>query len=243
MALLVFALFLLSVDVTMSQSCGLFPASFLAVIDQNIDSPFGFLEADPDLKEILKFREDAIQHTFDNVLRFFNESFGLDFSSSPPNEQNMYVYQYSTLGPYKLSDDIEYLVTLNNWIQTGSTRSSCYRINDGGISVTFSREQTLHGTYGGNDGNTVGVTDFLLYGFYSIDVCSQSPVVIQYQTATPFRQEQVGGASLYNSNLYNRVLGYGKVQGVTTITPSLDDPGKFRLVTRNAFIFKSQGNN
>ena len=243
MALLVCALFLLSVDVTMSQSCGLFPASFLAVIDQNIDSPFGFLEADPDLiffKEILNFREDAIQHTFDDALRFFNESFGLDFSSSPPNEQNVYVYQYSTLDAFKFADDIEHLVTLNNWIQTGSTRSSCYRINDGGIRVTFSGEQTLRGTYGGSYGKTVGITDLLVYGFYRIDVCAQSPVVIQYQSAAPVRQEPVDGTLNINCDLYNRVLGDGKAQGLFTITPSLDDPGKFRLVTRNAFTFENE---
>ena len=238
MALLVFALFLLSVDVTMSQYCGQFPALFVGIIDQDIDSP-SFLQADPDLiffKEILKFRGDAIQHTFNDAIKFFNESFGLDFSSS-------HVYQNSTLGAFKISDDIDYLVTLNNWIQTGSTRSSCYRNNDGGIGVTFSGEQTLRGTYGGSYGKTVGAPNFLAYGFYSIDACEQSPIVLQYRSVTPLRQEPVDGLSLINVNLYNRVLGYGKAQGIFTLTPSLDDPGKYHFSGRNVFSFENKGNN
>ena len=82
------------------------------------------------------------------------------------------------------------------------------------------------------------IPNFLVYGFYSIDVCAQSPVVIQYQSATPVRQEPVDGTFIINCDLYNRVLGYGKAQGVFTITPSLNDPGKFHLVICNAFAFE-----
>ena len=242
----VFALVMLSTDAAMSvqnslATCGQFPASFVAVIDQNIDSPFAIIEADPDLiffKDVLKFRENAIQNTFDDAITFFKESYGLDFASSSPNEQNQYFYQNSTLGSFKFADDIENLVTLNNWIQTGSTRSTCYRIDQGGIIVRFSGEQTLHGTYGGSEGKTVGPNNFLSYGFYSIRVCQQSPVIIQYQSRSPVRQEPVNGTSILDFDLYSRVLGNGKAQGLFTTTPSVDDPGKYRLVTRNVFTFE-----
>ena len=51
------------------------------------------------------------------------------------------------MGPFRLADDIDYLVTLNNWIQTGNTRSTCYRIRDRGFQVKFSDDQVLHGSY------------------------------------------------------------------------------------------------
>ena len=60
------------------------------------------------------------------------------------------------MSPFKLSEDIEYTVTSNNWIRTGSTHSSCYRMRDGGVIVTFSGEQTLYGSYGRTEGKTVG---------------------------------------------------------------------------------------
>ena len=41
-------------------TCGQFPASFLAVIDQNIDAPDSFIVVDPELtffKQVLNFRD------------------------------------------------------------------------------------------------------------------------------------------------------------------------------------------
>ena len=239
------ALVLFSVEATVAlqsspPTCGKFPASFLAIIDQTIDAPFAFLEADPDLKffkDVLKFRENAIQQTFNDAINFFNETYGLDFSLSPPNDQNEYFYENAKMSAFKFADDIQYLVTLNNWIQTGSTRSKCYRINDGGIRVTFSAEQTLHGSYGGTDGITVGVPNLLVYGLYSIEVCQQSPVIIQYQSGSPVRQEPVDGTNIINCELYSRVLGYGTAQGVFTIMPSLNVPGKYHFLTKIVFTF------
>ena len=107
---------------------GQFPASFLAVIDQNIDAPDAFIVSDPELtffKQVLNFRDIIIEQTFDNAIKFF---YGLDFSLSPPTDQNEYFYQNAVMSPFRhADDDIDYLVTLNNWIQTGITRSTCYR--------------------------------------------------------------------------------------------------------------------
>ena len=65
-----FAFVFLGTEVAMSiqspppPTCGQFPASFLAVIDQNIESPAAFIVPDPELtffKEVLGFRDDAIR--------------------------------------------------------------------------------------------------------------------------------------------------------------------------------------
>ena len=222
-----------------------FPASFLGVIEQNIDSPDAFIVPDPELtflKGVMKIRDGVIQNIISNSIKFFNETFGLDFSLSPPNDQNEYVYQNATLRLFKVAENIEYTVTLNNWIQTGRTRSTCYQIRDGGFQVTFSADLTLHGSYGGASGKPAGVTEALYYGFYQIEVCQQSPVVIQYQSASPLRHVPIDGIGVINCDLFNRNLGYGKAMGAFTATPDPSSPGQYRAVGRNAFTFAAKEN-
>ena len=240
----IFVLAIASLEHVMSletQSCQKFPATFLAIIDEEIDAPDAFFIDDPDftyLKEVLKLRDDAIQHTIDDAFKFFNETYGLDFSTSPPNEKNEYVFENARFRPFRFAD-IDYLVTLNNWIQTGSSRSTCYNIHDGGFTVSFVADQLLRGSYGGASGALAGGIEFVNYGFYVIDVCQQSPVVIQYQSASPVRQEPTDGTFILRCELYNRVLGYGHSDGIFTVEPVPGDAGKFHLLARQAFVFPS----
>ena len=74
------------------------------------------------------------------------------------------------------------------------------------------------------------------YSFYSISVCDQSPVIIQFQNASPFRPEPVDGVYLFNFDLYNNVLGRGKAMGVASLVPDPENSGKFRVVIRNVYI-------
>ena len=53
----------------------------------------------------------------------------------------------------------------------------------------------------------------------------------------PFRQVPVDGIGVINCDVYSHALGYGKAIGISTVSPSADVPGKFRVVTRNAFTF------
>ena len=223
-----------------AQTCHPFSATFVAIMNQNIDNPGGITVEDPQLtffRDIMRFGDDAIQHTLEDAFKFFNETYGLDFSLSPPTDQNKYFYQNARLTPFRLSDDIDYLVTLNNWIQTGNTRSTCYKIRDGGFQVTFSDDQLLHGSYGGAGGLPVGVTEFIGYGFNNIDVCQQSPVIIQVQTTTPGRAVPVDGTLSTNRDLYNTVLGRGKGRLSASITPDQERPGEFRLELVNVLTF------
>ena len=225
-----------------AQTCHPFSATFVAIIDQNIDGPSGVHVDDPQLtffRDIMKFRDDAIQHTLEDAIKFFNETYGLDFSLSPPTDQNEYFYQNARLSPFTLTDETDYLVTLNNWIQTGNTRSACYRLRDGGFRVSFSDDQLLHGSYGGAGGLPVGVTNFVSYGFFNIDVCQQSPVIIQFQSATPVRAVPVDGTISTNVDLYNTVLGHGKARVSVSITPDQERPGEFRVELVNVLTFPS----
>ena len=219
--------------------CPDFTATFTAVIDQTVDDP-NYIIGDPEMKffkEIMGFRDNDIQHAFDNAIQFFYETYGLDFSLSPPNAQNEYFFENAKMSVFRFREDIHYPVVLNNWVQTGNPHTTCQAIHNGGFNVTFSGNQLLHGSYGGTHGIAVGVGNSLNYGYTRLDAYDQSPITFQFQTATPFRQEPVDGAIFLNFDMYNSVLGYGKAQGSLTIKPDKNNPGKFRVAARNVITF------
>ena len=83
----------------------------------------------------------------------------------------------------------------------------------------------------------VDVTGLMVYGFYNIDVCQQSPVIIQFQSATPVRAVPVDGTISTNVDLYNTVLGHGKARVSVSITPDQERPGESRLELVNVLTF------
>ena len=228
-----------------SQTCPSdhFSAVFVAAADQTVDQPI-LAVADPELtffREIMKFRDADIRHFAEDAIYFFNETYGLDFSTSlPPNDQHELFYENAKMNPFFLSKDIKFTVTSNNWIQTGRTRSSCYQVSDGGFQVSFLGDQTLYGSYGGAEGKPAGITEGIGYGFYRIDACQQSPIILQWQSMTPLRMEPVDGIIVINQEQYNRVLGHGKGQGIATFTPDPNEPGKLHLTIRNVITFPAQ---
>ena len=203
----------------------------------------GLIEDDPELiffKNYMNFRDSDIQHTIEDAIQFFNNTYALDFSDSIPNEKNEYFIQnIAKMSPFILPLHIYAIINENFWIRTGNTRSLCYHFRDGGFRVKFLANQMLHGSYGGTEGKPVGPFDGLFYGFYNIDVCQQSPVIIQYQTGIPFRAEPIDGMSPFNLDVYNNVLGQGNSHGAIRVFPDPKEPGRFRVVGRNVFTFSS----
>ena len=64
--------------------CPDFTATFVGLVDQTVEDPLILID-DPEqtfFKETLGFRDDDIQHAFQDALKFFNETYGLDFSLS-----------------------------------------------------------------------------------------------------------------------------------------------------------------
>lgn len=228
----------------LSQTCPFdhFSAVFTATFDANVNSLFIFID-DPELtyfKTIMQFREADIQHTTDDAIQFFKDSYGLDFSESTPNPQNQRVFQNATMGPFILPPDkFNYIVTDNNWIRSGNTRSNCYLVRYGGLRVLFSGEQTLYGSYGGVEGKTVERGSIVSYGFFNIDVCKQSPIIIQFQTTVPFRPENIDGSTVVrlDYNLYNHVLGHGESQGTLRVTPDPNKDGQYHVSLRSILLF------
>ena len=228
----------LPVTLCSPQSCPDFTATFVGMIDQTVD--FVAIPSDPEMtffKKDMGLRDDDIQHIFEDVTKFYNETYGLDFSNSPPNEQNEYMFENAKLSLFHSHEDDHYQLILNNWIQTGNTRTTCRDIHRGGYRVTFTGDQLLHGSYGGVKGKPAGVENIIQYGYDIIDVCEQSPVIVQFQNASPFRMEPVDGIYFANYDTYNQVLGYGKALGLSSLKPDKDSPGKFRLVFRLVYTF------
>ena len=77
-------------------------------------------------------------------------------------------------------------------------------------------------------------------GFTTFDVCKQSPVIIQFQSSTPIRPEPIDGIAVFTSDLYNRVLGYGKVHGIFQTFPDPNKSDNIRTVFRVVFTFPTQ---
>ena len=215
--------------------CPDFTATFVAVIDQRIDT--ARLINDPEktfLRNDLGFRDDDIQHDFQDAVKFFNETYGLDFLESQPNEQNEYVLENSRMNLYRLHENVQFRLALNNWIRTGSTRTTCSNLQTGGY---LTKDHIVHGSYGGVDGIPVNEGDFMIYGYHIFDVCSQSPIIIQVQSASPFRRVPFDGLLSIDYDAYNQVLGYGKALGIVSNKPDPDFPGVSRYITRLVYSF------
>ena len=65
----------------------------------------------------------------------------------------------ATMSPFYFTEELEFVAITNDWICTGSTRSTCNRILRGGFWVRFSGEQTLYGSYGGAEGKPMVLHD------------------------------------------------------------------------------------
>ena len=113
-------IFILAVSslIVSSQACPPrhFSAAIVASIDQIVEDPEIHIE-DPRLiffKKVLRFQEEEIYHIFEDAINFFNYTFGLDFSGSPPTEEYHRYLENAILFPFVLRKDINYIATANN---------------------------------------------------------------------------------------------------------------------------------
>ena len=215
-----------------------FAAEYVCIIDQVVSA--SVLQPAPDsslsfFREVMLFTEEEIVQVTNDAIQFYNTRFGLDFSQSEPNELGQRFYQNATFFLFRFAPELQYTITFNRWIVSGNTRSVCFENRAGNFMVTFSDQQILHGTYGGEDGIPVASTDNLVYGFHNILICPQEPLVIQYNTATPARVDPHDGFQIANFDLFHRILGHGLGQGVAQFTPTED--GRVHFTLRNIFTF------
>ena len=194
-------IFLYSTDVV--------PASAIRVPTGDFDTNLTFFS------DVLGYSDDEIQQEVQNALQFFSERFGLEFSLTQPNELGLRFFQNATLQPVRRTTGINAIV--NRWILTGNTRSKCFGTRIGGFLVTFSGEQILKGTYGGEEGIDVPNDTTLSYEYVSISVPPPcEPIVIRRQTPIPIESVRIGIFVLFYE-LSHYTLGQGAAQGFVQV--------------------------
>ena len=162
-------------------------------------------------REFLGFDDAQIQHETQNAFQFFNERFGLNFSLSEPDELGLRFFQNATLQPFSWPS-ISGIVTFNRWLVTGSTRSKYYIVSIGEYAVGFTGEQTLRGTYSGEEGIQVTSSRVLYYAYRYISIPHHDPLVIQYWTPIPNESQLIGLYVLFYEHSHP-TLGQGAQQG------------------------------
>ena len=101
---------------------------------------------------------------------------------------------------------------MNRWLLTGNTRSRCFIATVGGYFVNFLGQQTLRGTYGGEEGIQVTSSRVLSYEYLSIQIPHRDPIVIQRRTPIPNEAAQIGLFVLFYE-LAHPTLGQGALRG------------------------------
>ena len=216
---------------------------FVITIDQIVPLDDLQLVANPDselsyFRETLRFSEEEIEQATQDAIDFYNERYGLDFSG-PPDERNVRHFENSTLVPFRVRDIVEIFTTYNRWIVSGNTRSRCFRAYEGGYVVgnTERGQQMLHGTYGGEQGIPVTYPgDEIIWGYFSIKVCPQEPIIIEWNQQTPFRRN-VDGFAVHNQEIYHRQLGKGAGHGIAATGLPPDEDGNVHQFTRVVYAF------
>ena len=216
-----------------------FDAEFPSIVDHVLpeSEPFFFNTARNFFRNVMKFNAKEIAQVTNDALNFYKTTFGLDFFGIPADANGTRFSQElnATLISYELNPALRYSITFNQWTVNGIRRSYCVDNRDGGFILIFGSDAVLHGTYGGEKGIPIKANERILYGFYNIPLCKQSPLIIQYQSATPVRIDTVDGFATINCDLSNRELGPGLAQGVFRVTPLGD--GNIRYNIRNLFTF------
>ena len=191
-----------------------FPESSIPRTAINFDTNLTFLS------DVLGYNDDQIQQEVQNSLQFFSERFGLNFSLTQPNELGLRFFQNATLQPLRRFGTISAI--LNRWFLTGNTRSKCFPSQFGGFLVTFSGEQILKGTYGGEEGIDVPNDRVLTYDYVSISVPPCEPIVMLRRTPIPvaderFSRDRLSGLSVIFYELSHPILGQGSLQGILQV--------------------------
>ena len=217
-----------------------FDAEFPSIVDHVLpeSEPFFFQTADNFFRNVMKFNDKEIKQVTSDAHNFFKTMYGIDFTNAPVIDKNgtRFLEELNvTLFEYELNPALRYSITFNEWTVNGLRRSYCIDNRDGGFLMIFGSDAVLHGTYGGEAGLPIRANERLLYGFYNIPICKQSPLIIQYQSGSPVRIDTVDGFANINCDLFNRELGPGLAQGVFRVTPLGD--GNIRYNIRNLFTF------
>ena len=214
-----------------------FTAEFVTLADVIVRDEL--LLPDPDFtffRNIMLFSDEETQKFTQDAINFFHTKYGLNFAQSALDVEGQRTFENAVLMPFIFNPEVRYTITVNAWILTGRFRNFCYENRDGGYVVQFKNTQLLRGEYGGSEGIPIQPGELLLYGFYNIPVCPWDPVIIQYQSGTPFRFEPIDNLGVINCELSHETLGKGAALGIFRSVPTGED-NLVHVTIRNVLAF------
>ena len=182
----------------------------------------------------MRFTEEEIDREREAAMRFYIDMYGLDFTSSEPNDQEQRILGNATFEPSRNAYNVTYV--FNSWLVSGQTKTKYFPAQGGGFRVCFTGPMMLHGKYGG-EGKLVSTNGNLLYyGYdYVFDACKQQGLTFHLESLAQSRIVSVNGYFVTSFRVTNRMLGEGIVLGVgrsTTVNPTT-----FRLELQQVFTF------
>ena len=108
-------------------------------------------------------------------------------------------------------------------------------MREGGYSVSFTGNQMVHGTYGGEQGQILIGAEDISYYFISTNFCEHTPTILQCGSIIPTFRDPYGFATIH-VECFNKQLGRGLLMGAQGLLPT-GDPNTIRLLIRNVVTF------
>ena len=233
-------LFIIAVGNSLAQydcPAGWFDVTWVTALDQIVPLDIGQQFFDTNLtffKEVLLYDDKEIEEFTQKVIRFFNRRFGLDFSQSPITPQGFRIFENATMYPVRMP--VEVVATYNRWVingREGNTR--CFNMREGGYHVSFSGNQMVHGTYGGEQGQMLTPAEEIAYNLFSTNFCEHTPTIILCGSISPTFRDPYG-FGIRHWECFNRQLGRGLVTGAQGQL-AMGDPNTIRLLIRHVMTF------
>ena len=104
----------------------------------NVTIPLSSSDLDADLvfyRKVLRFTEEEIDRDREAAMRFFNDMYGLDFTSIEPNEQGQRILGNARFEPTFVPFNFTYV--FNSWLVSGRQKTKCFPASNGGFGYTF----------------------------------------------------------------------------------------------------------
>jgi hypothetical protein len=168
-------------------------------------------------------RTDAeVTQQRDLAVAYFNNRFGLDFSTATAAADGSLSIPGATFTPFVFNEHNNY----HAYVVSGrAVPDTGWQVRDGGFQVTLTQGMMLHGSYGGSNGISAPAGAAFVFGDYNIK--AEPPgeatgnikgeatenILIHYQSHSPIIARADGETS-FNCDLTSEQWGPGAARGV-----------------------------
>jgi hypothetical protein len=151
----------------------------------------------------------------DMAAAYFDERFGLDFSTATVAQDGSLSIPGATLQAFVLNEHVNYRAYV---VSDRAVPDTGWLVRDGGFQVALTEGTLLHGSYGGSEGILAPAGAAMVFGDYNIKVeppgrVSAGNILIHYQSHSPIIARADGETS-FNCDLISDQWGPGAARGV-----------------------------